>query len=190
VIITAVVAALGALAALLFVGPWAPLRPAPTSGTTSAAPVPQAPAVPTAAAPPVQAPPSPAPVAADPGERLRTQADADRPLLASVPEGEWVPQLSSKKVGLVADGITYTEQDIWNDHEKLRAGTPGAALLWSGDYTTFKYSDFWVTVVPSAHSRTADAANRWCASKGLDGDHCYAKRIGRTGTYKETTKPR
>jgi hypothetical protein len=135
--------------------------------------------------------PSPAPpTPTDPGSALRQRARDDRTALAAVPDGYWVPQLSSKKVGLVADGVTYTEQAIWDDHTTIRGAVTGVALLWSGDYTTFKYDDYWVTVVASEPSETPDAANAWCDSHGYDRDHCYAKRISATGHFAQTTKNR
>ncbi|MDQ4039334.1 MAG: hypothetical protein M3313_13530 [Actinomycetota bacterium] len=128
--------------------------------------------------------------AADPGAALTQQAADDRSTIAEIPDGYWVPQLSSKRVGLVADGITYTEQAIWEDHYGIRSANPGAALLWSGDYTTFTYPDFWVTIIPAAYSSTAEDANQWCASRGFDADNCYAKRISATSYYDETTQHR
>lgn len=109
--------------------------------------------------------------------------------MAVVPEGYWVPQLSSKKVGLVANGITYDEQAIWRDHANIRTDIPGATLAWSGDYVTFSSPDFWVTIVPSASSDSPDVVNQWCANRRLDADRCFAKRIG-TARYDRTTKNR
>jgi len=125
--------------------------------------------------------------ATDPDAALAQQTASDRPSIAGIPDGYWVPQLSSKRVGLVADGITYTEQAIWEDHYAIRSANPGAALLWSGDYTTFKYPDFWVTIMPSAYSSSPESANQWCANQGFDGDRCYAKRISITSYYDQTT---
>ena len=123
----------------------------------------------------------------DPGAALAQQTASDSPVIAGIPDGYWVPQLSSKRVGLVADGITYTEQAIWEDHYAIRSANPGAALLWSGDYTTFTYPDFWVTIMPSSYSSSPESANQWCANRGFDGDRCYAKRISITSYYDQTT---
>jgi len=53
----------------------------------------------------------------------------------------WVPQLSSKRPGLVVDSVPYGYPDILNDHLSLRA-TYDARLVWSGDWSSFKEGDF------------------------------------------------
>lgn len=103
--------------------------------------------------------------------------------------GYWVPQLSSKRPGLVANGITYDYRAIWSDYTNLRLRYPGALLLWSGDYSSFRYTDFWVTVSPHAYS-SGEAANGWCDNAGIGKDDCYAKRITHTGGYAESTRHR
>ncbi|WP_409430748.1 hypothetical protein ACJEIK_28375 [Mycobacterium sp. SMC-16] len=97
----------------------------------------------------------------------------------------WQPQLSSKRTGLVADGITWSASDIMREHMQLRQRFPGARLLWSGDWPVFSSPTWWVTVagVPFAGG---DQANGWCTSEGFDADHCFAKLLshnrGSSGT--------
>lgn len=93
----------------------------------------------------------------------------------------WVPQVSSKYVGLQADGITYDEAAIVADHRAWRARFPQEqiALLWSGDYTSFKQGNIWVTVVIESYP-TSEGAKAWCDQAGLDADNCYAKLISHT----------
>jgi hypothetical protein len=93
----------------------------------------------------------------------------------------WVPQVSSKYVGLQADGITYDEAAIVADHRAWRARFPQeqVALLWSGDYTSFKQGNIWVTVVIESYP-TSEGAKAWCDQAGLDADNCYAKLISHT----------
>lgn len=135
--------------------------------------------------------PSPVPAApTDPGAVLAQQAANDRSTVATIPEGYWVPQLSSKHIGTVDDGITYTEQDIVDNHQRLRSAYPGAVLLWSGDYTTFSASDYWVTIMPAIYSSSHESANEWCVSQQIDWRHCFAKRISATSYYDQTTKNR
>lgn len=84
-------------------------------------------------------------------------------------------QLSSKQWGLVADGITYRYTDILNDHLALRS-THDARLVWSGDWTSFREGDFYVTVATVPFSTPAEA-NSWCDSQGIDPENCFAKRL-------------
>lgn len=100
--------------------------------------------------------------------------------------GLWVPQVSSKKLGLVVNGVTYDYQQIWADYQQLAAQYPGALLLRSSDYTSFTYSDFWVTVVPQTFD-TPDGANAWCDSQNIDANDCFAKKLMHTGGVAGTT---
>lgn len=86
----------------------------------------------------------------------------------------WVPQVSSKRVGLVVEGKRLTSADILRNHLALRQRFSGARLVWSAQWTTFSGPDFWVTVV-GAPLPTADDANRWCDSNGFGVDDCFAK---------------
>ena len=92
-------------------------------------------------------------------------------------------------MGLVADGVTYSDETIWADHRNLRDRFPGAALIRSSKYATFSGQNFWVTVMPSAASNSPDSANAWCDEQGLGRDDCYAKRIS-TSRYDQNTKHR
>ncbi|UXA19114.1 hypothetical protein [Mycobacterium sp. SMC-4] len=97
----------------------------------------------------------------------------------------WVPQISSKRVGLVTDGITYRDQDILRDHLMRRQLYDGVRLLWSGHWTTFNGANWWVTVV-DAPSGDAAIANGWCDMHNIDSWNCFAKyvsdRVGPDGT--------
>lgn len=126
----------------------------------------------------------------DPGAVLAQQAANDQATVATIPEGYWVPQLSSKRIGTVDDGKTYTEQDIVDDHLELRSQYPGAVLLWSGDYPTFTLPDLWVTILPSDYHSGPAGANAWCDASGRDKDHCFAKRISSTSRYGHNTEHR
>jgi serine/threonine-protein kinase len=116
---------------------------------------------------------------------LAQQAAADHDQVEQL-VGQWVPQLSSKKLGLVANGTTYDYQQIWADYQQLAQRYPGALLLRSSDYTSFKYTDFWITVVPQTFS-TPDGANAWCDSQNIDANDCFAKKLMHTGGYAGTT---
>lgn len=59
--------------------------------------------------------------------------------------------------------------------------------MWSSDYTTFSEPDHWVTIVGTSSS-TPDSAIAWCVNRGLDRDHCFAKRISVGTHYDKTTQ--
>lgn len=131
-------------------------------------------------------PPTPVPTDEDSALRLLQERVAhDRGAVEALVE-HWVPQLSSKKPGLEVNGTVFNYQAIWSDFTSLTARYPDALLLWSGDYTSFRYGDFWVTVVPQ-QSDSGELANGWCDSAGIDKDNCFAKRISHTGSYADST---
>src|SRR3954469_24465080 len=49
--------------------------------------------------------------------------------------GSWVPQLSSKSVGLVVHDVTYDYPAIMEDFRRLQATYPDAVMVDSGDYS-------------------------------------------------------
>jgi hypothetical protein len=108
------------------------------------------------------------------GEVARDQNSAEQLV------GHWVPQLSSKRPGLVADGITYDYPQIWANFVQLRAQHPGVLLIWSGNYVSYKLADFYVVVVPDSYPDGA-SANEWCDSNGFAPDDCYAKFLSHSG---------
>lgn len=122
-----------------------------------------------------------------PGEQLQAQIEADQRFVDYDVIGYWVPQVSSKRVGMKADGKTWTEQAILDEHKQLRELYPDALLIKSDDYPSFKEKGFYVTII-DAPNPTADGALRWCIVNGLDGDHCYAKFISTSGGSDGTTR--
>ncbi len=72
--------------------------------------------------------------------------DADRAVVRDLQQW-WLPQVSSKRPALVAEGITWTNADILRDHLALRQRFPQARLVWSSDWTTFSSPNWWVTIV-------------------------------------------
>jgi hypothetical protein len=111
-------------------------------------------------------------------QALDNQVATDSTLLGTL-EDTWVPQLSSKSVGLVADGITYGYPEIWSNYQSFKQQHPEALLLRSGDYSTFKNAGYYVVVIPYP-SATGDDANAWCDSENIDADNCFAKLISHT----------
>ena len=99
------------------------------------------------------------------------------PVTVTQAKGHWVPQLSSKRPGLVADGTTWDCDSILAEHQQLRA-TYQADLLWSGDWpNTYHNDNYWVTVAAYIFN-TADEARQWCQDHGRDvPEHCYPTQI-------------
>ncbi|TWP52055.1 hypothetical protein FKR81_10745 [Lentzea tibetensis] len=145
-----------------------PMTPRPTTRPTTAAP---------ALAPEEQA-----------RFNLDRQVMADRAAVETL-VGQWVPQLSSKRIGLVVRGVTYGHTEVWSDFQQMKARYPGALLLWSGEFSTFDSTNFWVTVMPLRYP-TGDAANGWCDQHQIGRDDCFAKKLSHVDGPAGTTKLR
>jgi hypothetical protein len=134
--------------------------------------------------------PVPAPVPADSESasltQLRAFANADRPFVVSQLADRWVPQVSSKRFGMVAEGRTWNNAAILSEHQQLRQQYPAARLLWSGDWSSFSAGDFWVTVAGVSFPDSAGAL-AWCRSYRPDPDHCYAKLVSTTHPVEGST---
>jgi hypothetical protein len=143
---------------------------------------------PAAAPAPAGTPSAAAGAPADPGQALRTQQQADAAAVEGLVD-RWVPQLSAKKAGMTVGGRTYDDAAVLADHRELRGTHPDAVLAWSGDWSSFRGQDFWITVINRPFP-SAEAANAWCAQAGIGSDDCYAKRLSRTGGYAENTRLR
>lgn len=122
---------------------------------------------------------------ADPEQALRAQQSTDAGAVEGL-VGTWVPQLSAKKAGMSVGGRTYDDAAVLADHQELRRTHPDAVLAWSGDWTSFRGRDFWITLVNRSFP-SGEAANAWCTQAGIGPDDCYAKRLSRTGGYGENT---
>jgi serine/threonine protein kinase len=115
----------------------------------------------------------------DPLQQLRQIANDDRPLVSAQIADRWVPQLSSKRPGVVDNGVVWDNVMTLQEHLQLRQRYPDARLLWSGDWSTFSAPDFWVTVAGITFADSAGAL-AWCRNQGFDRDHCAAKIISTT----------
>jgi len=118
---------------------------------------------------------------------LQRIANDDRPFVMSRLADRWVPQISSKRLGIVAEGTVWSYTKILDEHLQLRAQFPGARLLMSGNWSTFDAPDFWVTIAGDPFS-DADGALAWCTKNNLDRDHCYAKIVSTTHPVKGSTR--
>ncbi|BBY95615.1 protein kinase [Mycobacterium gallinarum] len=119
--------------------------------------------------------------------RLQAIARDDRPSVAAVLADHWIPQISSKRVGLVAKGITWDNQAILDEHLRLRNIYPDVKLLWSGDWSTYDGPNFWVTVVGLWSDDWRDVIG-WCIDQGFDRDNCIAKIVSTTHPIAGSTK--
>jgi hypothetical protein len=119
---------------------------------------------------------------------LQEQALADHDTVETL-VGQWVPQISSKKPGLVVNGVQFGYPEIMADYQSLKSRFPQAVLLNSNDYTNFSGKDFWVTVQATTFG-SADEANAWCDQQGFATDDCYASRLMHTGGPAGNSKTR
>ena len=123
-------------------------------------------------------------------DNLRWQADHDRSTVVSRVSGYWVPQVSSKRPGLYAEGMTWGSPAIMQEFFSLRQQFPEALLLFSDDWPVFDAGGSWWVTIVGIPFTTAEEANAWCDSQGLDGEHCFAKYVDTTGSSEGTTRNR
>jgi hypothetical protein len=110
--------------------------------------------------------------------RLRSIAEADRQSVKNYFADIWVPQISSKYVGLEAKGIEWDNADILAEHLRLRNIYPDVHLLWAGDWSTYDGPNFWVTIV-GLKSYNYEDVLAWCAER-FGPDDCAAKWVSTT----------
>jgi serine/threonine-protein kinase len=111
-------------------------------------------------------------------QQLSQLVSGDRPYIAANLADRWIPQLSSKRPGVVDDGQVFNNVLILQEHMRLRQQY-NARLIWSGDWSTFDGNNWWITVVPVTFPSPGGAL-AWCRQNGLDRDHCYAKLVSTT----------
>ena len=117
---------------------------------------------------------------ATPEEALATYTK-DGTAKAADLESQWVTQVSAKNVGLETDGKTWTARDILDEFETNRVKYPGAILIHSGDWDSYKDERYWVTIIDTPYSDPEPALDQ-CRSWGLDRNHCLAKRLVKDGS--------
>ena len=111
-------------------------------------------------------------------DQLQTLVTQDRPT-ADTLVGSWVVQLSAKKVGLQADGITYGPVEILADHSTLRS-TYGAILVDAGAFQFTAggnpMTGWFLTMVPQQYASKAEALV-FCSDHGLGPNLCLARQF-------------
>ena len=117
--------------------------------------------------------------------QLRQISLGDYAVVSTQGADRWVPQLSSKRPGVVDGGVVWNNALTLEEHLRLRQQY-GAKLLWSGDWSTFDAPNFWVTIAPISFP-DASGALAWCTDQGFDRDHCYAKLISKTHAVSGST---
>lgn len=122
-------------------------------------------------------------------EKLDKKVEEDKVVVDQNLIGKWVPQISSKKVGMEADGQVWDEDAIYEEHQELanEYGASQVLLLKSEDYASYRQPGYYVTVIDSSYDDPDDAL-QWCRFYSLDADHCYAKQINTTGGPDGTTR--
>ena len=128
--------------------------------------VPQAPVTVTQAPSTVYYPDGPAPTS--PADQ---QVASDTYTAESV-VGWWIPQLSSNTDSASAMAKFWSLQGMAGHYTDV-------FMVSSNDYTSFRHSGYYVTLIPRKFS-TAPAANAWCDSEGFAIDNCLAKRLSHT----------
>ena len=123
------------------------------------------------------------------GDAIQWQVKHDYPTVMNSMRGKWTPQLSSKQVGLVADGQTWTNRSILAEFLKTRQSNPKAVIIDTSQWPVYDVGGWWVTLSGELYD-DADQANSWCDAQGYDSDHCLAKRIESNGSPQGTTKTR
>ena len=123
------------------------------------------------------------------GDAIGWQVKHDYPIVMNSMRGKWTPQLSSKQVGLVAEGQTWTNRSILAEFLKTRQANPKAVIIDTSQWPVYDVGGWWVTLSGELYD-DADQANAWCDAQGYDSDHCLAKRIESNGTSQGTTKLR
>ena len=123
------------------------------------------------------------------GDAIQWQIKHDYPIVMNSLRGKWTPQLSSKQVGLVADGQTWTKRLILAEYLKTQQANPKAVIIDTSQWPVYDTAGWWVTLQGDSYS-DGDQANAWCDAQGYDSDHCLAKRMESSGSPQGTTKSR
>ncbi len=119
--------------------------------------------------------------------RLREIANDDRSTVLAYLTDIWVPQISSKRVGLVAKGMEWDNEAILDEHLRLRQTYPDVRLLWSGDWSVYDGRNFWVTIVGLKSYDYTDVLT-WCTQQGFGPDDCAAKWVSTSHPIDGSTK--
>ena len=114
-------------------------------------------------------------------QQIQQIVAADRAQVGGI-LGQWVPQLSSKQVGLADPedpwypGQPYTNQMILQAYKNYQQQYPSAVLISSSDYPSFTFPGYWVVVLEMPFS-SQDEALGWCDARGISRNNCIGTKI-------------
>lgn len=120
----------------------------------------------------------------DPEIQLNARVVLDQSAVEAL-VGQWVPQLSAKRDGIVDRGVTYDMAKILDNHRQLR-DEYGALLLISGGYV-FKSKDLYVSIAPQG-SPTPAGALQFCKDHRIGKNDCFAKLITHDASITDTVE--
>lgn len=116
--------------------------------------------------------------------QLLAVAAQDQSAVSQLADQDWVPVVSSKKVGsddprdAVFPSVPYTSNMILQNFRWWHAKYPDALLLQSSSFSS-ELPGYWVIVINMPFSNPDDAI-AWCQSQGLDDDNCDATILSHT----------
>lgn len=120
-------------------------------------------------------------------QELERLVAADEARVDSQMLDRWIPQVSSKQVGLEADGIVYDYAAILDHFTMLEASLGDLMIIDSADYPSFELQGWYVGLAAESFG-SSDGALGWCASHGMaDRNLCFAKLVSRTTPYNPAT---
>lgn len=115
----------------------------------------------------------------DAATKLRNQIDGDASAFRTSLGQRWAAQISAKRPGLNAEGRIWDNQAILSEFQAMQGRYPQVRLLDSSAWPVFSEGG-WMVTVSAQGFPTPQSALSWCASNGLDKDHCFAKFISST----------
>jgi hypothetical protein len=93
--------------------------------------------------------------------------------IADLTVGSWAVQLGALKD---SGGAVSRLSDL------RTSGYTDAILVSSNDYTSFRYPDYYVIILPRTFSAAADA-NAWADSQNFAPNDAFAKRLSHTDSW-------
>ena len=80
------------------------------------------------------------------GEAIQWQVKHDYPIVKERLLHQWTPQVSSKQVGLKADGLIWNNRSILAEYLRTRQANPNAVIIDTSQWPVYDDKDWWVTL--------------------------------------------
>jgi hypothetical protein len=110
---------------------------------------------------------------------LMWRARHDEEEVATRLAGNWAPELSAKRLGIEAEGKTWSHQDIWDEFWWYRERYPNALLVYSDKWGSVGSDDLWLTFSGDVfYDEEGDEAVQWCKDEGWEPGQCIPLRLG------------